>query len=76
MSDGYAMLHKNEAVLTAPLTEQLKSGIQNIDQGVKNDYNVNVNFYGPVSSDVDVEKAVTTALNKRDSKLGRNRSIK
>lgn len=76
MSDGIAMLHKNEAVLTAPLTEQLKSGIQNIDQGVNNDYNVNVNFYGPVNSDVDVEKAVTAALNKRDNKLGRNRSIK
>lgn len=76
LNDGYAMLHKNEAVLTAPLTEQLKSGIQNIDQGVNNDYNVNVNFYGPVNSDIDVERAVTTALNKRDSKLGRSRSIK
>jgi TP901 family phage tail tape measure protein len=76
MSDGYAMLHKNEAVLTAPLTEQLKSGIQNIDQGVNNDYNVNVNFYGPVNSEIDVEKAVTTALNRRDSKLGRSRSIR
>lgn len=76
LSDGYAMLHKKETVLTAPLSEQLKSGIQKIDQGVNNDYNVNVNFYGPVNSDVDVEKAVTTALNKRDSKLGRNRSIK
>lgn len=76
LNDGYAMLHKNEAVLTAPLTEQLKNGIQNIDQGVDNDYNVNVNFYGPVSSDVDVEKAVNTALQKRDSKLGRNRSVK
>jgi len=75
MNDGYAMLHKNEAVLTAPLTEQLKNGIQNIDQGVNNDYNVNVNFYGPVNTEIDVEKAVTTALNKRDSKLGRNRQI-
>jgi TP901 family phage tail tape measure protein len=76
LNNGLAMLHKKETVLTAPLTDQLKSGIQKIDQGVNNDYNVNVNFYGPVSSDVDVEKAVTTALNKRDSKLGRNRSIK
>lgn len=76
MSDGLAMLHKNEAVLTAPLTEQLKNGIQNIDQGVNNDYNVNVNFYGPVNSDIDVEKAVSAALNKRDSKLGRSRTIK
>lgn len=75
LSDGYAKLHKNETVLTAPLSEQLKSGIQKIDQGVNNDYNVNVNFYGPVNSDVDVERAVTTALNKRDSKLGRKRTI-
>ena len=76
LNDGLAMLHKKETVLTAPLSAQLKSGIQKIDQGVNNDYNVNVNFYGPVNSDVDVEKAVTAALNKRDSKLGRNRSIK
>jgi len=76
LSDGYAKLHAKEAVLTAPLTDQLKSGIQKIDQGINNDYNVNVNFYGPVSSDVDVEKAVTAALNKRDSKLGRSRSVK
>jgi TP901 family phage tail tape measure protein len=75
LNDGLAMLHKKETVLTAPLSEQLKSGIQRIDQGVNNDYNVNVNFYGPVNADVDVEKAVTTALNKRDSKLGRKRTV-
>jgi TP901 family phage tail tape measure protein len=75
MNNGLAMLHKNEAVLTAPLTEQLQKGIQNIDQGVNNDYNVNVNFYGPVNSEIDVEKAVSVALNKRDNKLGRSRSI-
>lgn len=75
LSDGYAMLHKNEAVLTAPLTEQLKSGIQNIDQGVNNEYNINVNFNGPVNSELDIERAVTKAINKRESRLGRNRSI-
>jgi murein DD-endopeptidase MepM/ murein hydrolase activator NlpD len=75
MNDGLAMLHKNEVVLTAPLTEQLKSGIQKIDQGSTNSYNVNVTFTGPVNSEIDVEKAVTRAIQKRESKLGRKRSI-
>lgn len=75
MNDGLAMLHKNEVVLTAPLTEQLKSGIEKIDQGSTNSYNVNVTFTGPVNSEIDVEKAVTRAIQKRESKLGRKRSI-
>jgi murein DD-endopeptidase MepM/ murein hydrolase activator NlpD len=75
LSDGLAMLHKKETVLTAPLSEQLKSGIQNIDQGMNNEYNVNVTFTGPVNSELDIERAVTKAINKRESKLGRNRSI-
>ncbi|QIQ62924.1 tape measure protein [Streptomyces phage Moab] len=75
LSDGLAMLHKNETVLTAPLSEQLKSGIQNIDQGTNNEYNVSITFSGPVNSEVDVERAVNKAINKRESKLGRNRSI-
>jgi murein DD-endopeptidase MepM/ murein hydrolase activator NlpD len=75
LSDGIAMLHKNETVLTAPLSEQLKSGIQKIDQGTSNEYNVNVTFTGPVNSEIDVEKAVTRAIQKRESKLGRKRSI-
>ncbi len=75
MNDGLAMLHKNEVVLTAPLTEQLKSGIQRIDQGSTSEYNVNVTFTGPVNSEIDVEKAVTRAIQKRESKLGRKRSI-
>ena len=75
LTDGLAMLHKNETVLTAPLSEQLKSGIQNIDQGVNNEYNVNITFAGPVNSELDIERAVSKAINKRESKLGRNRSI-
>lgn len=75
LNDGLAMLHRNETVLTAPLSEKLKSGIQKIDQGTSNEYNVNVTFTGPVNSEIDVEKAVTRALQKRESKLGRKRSI-
>ncbi|QIN94592.1 tail length tape measure protein [Streptomyces phage Muntaha] len=77
LNDGLAMLHKNETVLTAPLSEQLKSGIQKIDQGVNNDYNVTIDLRGAyVREEVDIEKAVNSALAKRESKLGRKRSIK
>lgn len=75
LSDGYAMLHKSETVLTAPLSEKLKSGINKIDQGVNNNYNVSVNINGPVNSDVDVERAVTKALKKMENKVGRSRKI-
>jgi murein DD-endopeptidase MepM/ murein hydrolase activator NlpD len=76
LNDGIAMLHKNETVLTAPLSEQLKSGIQKIDQGVNNDYNVTIDLRGAyIREEVDIEKAVNTALAKRESKLGRKRSI-
>jgi TP901 family phage tail tape measure protein len=75
LSDGYAQLHKNEAVLTAPLTEQLKSGIQKIDQGTTNG-DVIIDMRGAIiQKDVDVERAVEKALDKRDNKMGRKRKI-
>lgn len=76
LSDGYAQLHKNEAVLTAPLTDKLKSGIDKIDQGTSNDYTVTVDLRGStISNNVDIEKAVNDALDKRENKLGRRRKI-
>jgi TP901 family phage tail tape measure protein len=76
LNDGIAMLHKKETVLTAPLSEQLKSGIQRIDQGVNNDYNVNIDLRGAyIRDDVDIMKAVNKAIDSKESKLGRKRSI-
>lgn len=77
LNDGLAMLHKKETVLTAPLSEQLKSGIQKIDQGVNNQYNVNVDLRGAyIREELDIEKAFNMAIDKRESKLGRDRKIK
>jgi len=77
LNDGLAMLHKKETVLTAPLSEQLKSGIQKIDQGVKNEYNVNVDLRGSsVNKNVDITRAVKTAINEIESSKGRSRTIK
>jgi hypothetical protein len=76
LSDGMANLHQGEAVLTAPLTDQLKSGIQKIDQGVTNGYNVEMNFAGAVfNKEIDVERAVLNALKKHDNKMGLKRKI-
>ena len=75
LSDGMANLHQGEAVLTAPLTDQLKSGIQKIDQGVTNG-DVIIDMRGAIiQKDVDVERAVDAALKKRDNKMGRKRKI-
>lgn len=77
LNDGLAMLHKKETVLTAPLSEQLKSGIQKIDQGVNNQYNVSVDLRGAyIREELDIEKAFNTAIEKRESKLGRDRKIR
>src|SRR6478736_2460292 len=73
-----ANLHKGEAVLTSPITSKFEalanqlSANGNVIAGEK----VEVNFYGPVNSEVDVEAGVTAALRKRDVKLGRERVIK
>lgn len=76
LNDGFAKLHEGEAVLTKPLTAELKDGIGKIDQGGANEYNVTVDLRGStVSSNVDIEKAVNDALDKRESKLGRKRKI-
>jgi TP901 family phage tail tape measure protein len=75
LNDGYAKLHANEAVLTAPLTEQLKSGIQKIDQGVTNgDFIIDMRG-SIINKDVDIERAVEKALEKRNNRLGKGRKI-
>jgi hypothetical protein len=76
LNDGYAQLHADEAVLTKPLTAQLKSGIQKIDQGTTNESSIVLDMRGATfHADVDVERAVQKVLNKKESKLGLKRKI-
>lgn len=72
---GFAKLHPQEAVLTKPLTNSLINGINKIDQGVNNQYHVEVNLYGAVNSEIDIEKAIQKALRKNDSKMGIKRVV-
>jgi hypothetical protein len=77
LNDGYAKLHRNEAVLTAPLTAQLERGIGNLDAGATNEYNITMDFRGAViREDVDIERAVTKVLQAKESKMGRARTIR
>lgn len=46
LSDGLAMLHNRETVLTAPLSEDLKQGVKNFADGTGNTYNVTVDARG------------------------------
>ena len=70
-----ANLHKNEAVLTAPLTAKLESGIDKIDSGSGNTYNFTINAEG-INTEIDFEKVVTRALDKIESKKGRSRVVR
>jgi murein DD-endopeptidase MepM/ murein hydrolase activator NlpD len=70
-----ANLHKNEAVLTAPLTAKLENGIDRIDSGSGNTYNVTINAEA-INTEIDFEKIITKTLNKIESNRGRSRVIK
>lgn len=72
-----ANLHRDETVLTAPLSKQLREGINNIDGGAGNEYNITMDFRGAViREDVDIEKAVAKVLQAQESKMGRKRTIR
>jgi hypothetical protein len=68
-----ANLHKNETVLTAPLSKSLENGIKNMERGGDT---YSFNFDGATfAKEIDVERAVTNVLNARDARLGRKRTV-
>lgn len=75
LNDGYAKLHKSEAVLTKPLTAKLQDGINNLDESTHAQYNVNVNFNGPVNTDLDFQGGVEKAIENVQRRKGVNRKV-
>jgi hypothetical protein len=66
--------HRGETMLTKPLTEKFK---QNVANGGGDEYNVTVDLRGAyIKEDVDIEKAVNVAIDKRENKLGRKRVVR
>lgn len=80
LNDGYAKLHRNETVVTAPLTEKFKQGVDNFANGGGNEYTVEVNINGNVSSDIDIKRAVRAGIEEvekeRAMRLGLKRVVK
>ena len=89
MSSGLANLHKNEAVLTAPLTQDLKDGVRAMKYNVPQNnqrsidastvstnsvYNINVNASGTNDPRV-VAREVVKAINDQDKRRNFGRSI-
>lgn len=70
-----ANLHKNETVLTAPLSAKLERGIDKIDSGVANTYNFTINAES-INTEIDFEKVIEKTLDKMESKKGRSRYVK
>lgn len=71
-----ANLHKKETVLTAPLSEELKRGISNLDQNAGSEYNITMDMRGStIDSNFDIDGALEKAIQKREAKSGRVRRI-
>ena len=70
-----ANLHKNETVLTSPLSEKLERGIERIDSGGPRTYNVTVNAEA-INTEIDFKRALKEALNEMESNKGRSRVVK
>lgn len=68
-----AILHKGETVLTSALTRQFK---ENVASGGGDRYDITVDLRGAaIHEDVDIEKAVEAAFEKRARKVGHSRKV-
>lgn len=76
LNEGYANLHPNETVLTAPLTEQFKQGVQNFAESGNSQYTVTISMDGAqINTDIDWERGVENALRKIERRRGPNRKV-
>jgi TP901 family phage tail tape measure protein len=71
-----ANLHKKETVLTAPLSQSLKTGIKNLEKHGADGDTLIFDFRGAtIREEVDIERAVESALAKHKGKIGPKRRI-
>lgn len=69
-----AMLHKGETVLTESLTDKFKG---NVASGGGDSYTVTIDLRGAyVKEEVDIERAVNSAIDNRENKIGRKRVVR
>lgn len=76
MKEGLANLHPKESVLTKPLTEDMKTGVQRFAEGPSAVYDINLNFDGATfNTQVDFDRAVEEAMRKMDKRIGVSRKV-
>jgi TP901 family phage tail tape measure protein len=80
LNDGLANLHRNETVLTEPLTDKFKQGVDNFASGVNNEYNVTVDLRGAmVSEELDlqaaIQRGIRAAEREKENRRGFNRRV-
>ena len=76
LNEGVANLHPNETVMTAPLTEKFKRGVDNFANNGGNEYNVHMHLEGAtITKDVDIEGQVYKAIQKIEKKNGSTRRV-
>lgn len=69
--------HRNETMLSAPLTQKFKEGVKNFGDGGGDRFDVTIDMRGAmIRDDMDIEKAVTRAIEKAESKRGRRRVVR
>lgn len=69
-----AVLHQGETVLTKTMTQRFK---ENVANGGGDSYTVTVDLRGAyIREELDIEKAVSAAIDNKQNKLGRKRVVK
>jgi hypothetical protein len=68
LSDGLAMLHKKETVLTAPLSEKLKDGVNNLAEGTGNQYTFNIDARGTDLSEKQIAQIAIAGIEAKDAR--------
>jgi murein DD-endopeptidase MepM/ murein hydrolase activator NlpD len=74
LNDGYAMLHKREAVVPEPLTDKFRQGLDAFANMGTNQYNVNVTVQGDGDAD-KIARVVKSTLRDMDENAGPSRRI-
>jgi hypothetical protein len=74
LNDGYAMLHKKEAVIPEPLTTKFRDGLDAFANNGTNQYNVNITVEGDGDAD-KIARVVKSTLRDIDKASGPSRRI-
>lgn len=75
MSDGLAMLHKGETVVTEPLTKQFHEGVDRFANGGETTYNLNMNFTGDVANKDEIAKHVIKVIGRAEARKPQSRRV-